>query len=403
MPPSPQKRLILFYSEGEFTFLHALKSQLEAQSFIVQSCKSLDEASTWALRHQHHPPDAVIIDIPGERSSQSMNAFKFYDFVRRGGWMATLQQRFAGWGERAPVLMLIDEQKRLEVEARMYSLGVQPDRIDYKPYHITILSNKLSSLFQRDPALPIGTSESVLRIRSMVIDPESETVIVNSQSIKLSQLEFQLLYYMAKRPDVPLTREQLLEDIWGITGRKALNNRNVDVYVGRLRKKLVNTECADMIGRGRNGTYILETDSWLEMLTEPEGTYGRTTPPEIITCAACLIRDSSEPHLPREFILQHIQSDPEFKAGVKIGRNASVADWVIIDRRVSRWHATLFVDHNTFYIRDENSTGHTYLTRTDGMGALNRVRLNARENVPLEDGDLLHFNTVAYRFEVREG
>ncbi|MEZ4662914.1 MAG: hypothetical protein R2911_35655 [Caldilineaceae bacterium] len=143
----PQRRHILLYSEGDAGFVQALKSQLEAQIFSVHCCRSLDEASIWSTRHQSLAPDAIVIDIPGERSSQSMNAFKFYDFVRRGGWIAALQQRFAGWGENAPVLMLIDAQKRLEMEERMFALGVQPDRIDYKPYHINILTNKLNSLF----------------------------------------------------------------------------------------------------------------------------------------------------------------------------------------------------------------------------------------------------------------
>ncbi|MEZ4662913.1 MAG: winged helix-turn-helix domain-containing protein [Caldilineaceae bacterium] len=235
----------------------------------------------------------------------------------------------------------------------------------------------------------------------MVIDPENETVMVNAQNIKLSQLEFQLLHYMASRPDTALTREQLLADIWGITGRKALNNRNVDVYVGRLRKKLSNTECADMISRGRNGAYVLETDAWLETLTEPEGVrHVATTPPASDRCAY-LLRASSEAHLPREFSIKPAPRAPAFKAGVKIGRNANLADWVIMDRRVSRWHATLFLDHNIFYIRDENSSGHTYLERPATAGVANRIRLNPRENVPLESGDILHFNTVSYRFEVR--
>ncbi|MEZ4713875.1 MAG: winged helix-turn-helix domain-containing protein [Caldilineaceae bacterium] len=381
--------------------MHELKNQLEAQTFSIHCCRSLDEGSIWSSRRQHHPPDAAIIDIPGERSSQSMNAFKFYDFVRRGGWIASLQQRFTGWGEGIPVLMLVDEQKRLEVEERMFALGVQPDRIDYKPYRISILTNKLNSLFPPAAENEDTPSTSILHIRSMVIDPENETVMVNSQNIKLSQLEFQLLHYMASRPDTPLTREQLLADIWGITGRKALNNRNVDVYVGRLRKKLSNTECADMISRGRNGAYILETDSWLETLTEPEGVRrGSTTSAARKECAY-LLRESNEPHLPREFNMQHAQSNPEFKAGVKIGRNANMADWVIMDRRVSRWHATLFLDHNTFYIRDENSTGHTFLSRPAADGSVNRTRLSPRANVPLESGDILHFNTVSYRFEVR--
>lgn len=415
MSPSTQTQILIF-AEAEPTLALAIKRELELNEFWVHCCHTLDEASEWIFQHRDQPPDVIIIDTPGERSTYSMNAFKFYGLIRNGGWVSTEQQRFAGWGENVPILMLIDAERRLQVEERMYALGVQPDRIDYKPYQMNILIAKLNGLLQRNSGNPgqndgemegdtPDSIEAVIRIRSLTINPDAETVTVESQPIKLSQLEFQLLYYLASHPDRPLLRETLLEDIWGITGRKAHNNRNVDVYMGRLRKKLAGTECADMIGRGHNGTYVFNTNTFADTFTEPEGTRVSTTrqlpTPSDVARPVYLIRESSEPHLPLEFALHNIRTGTAYHVGIKIGRNGSTADCVLTDKRVSRWHATIFVEQGEFFIRDENSTGHTYLAREDESGHSQRSRLSPREHVRLADGDLIYFNTVCYRFEMR--
>lgn len=417
--PSLQTQIMIF-AEAEPDLAFTIKRELELKEFWVHCCHTLDDASEWIFQHRDQPPDVIIIDTPGERSTYSMNAFKLYGLIRNGGWVPTEQQRFEGWEDNVPILMLIDAEKRLEVEERMYALGVQPDRIDYKPYQMNILTAKLNGLLQRNnggnsAAADDGDGidnnatgsdvDAVIRIRSLTINPAAETVTVDATPIKLSQLEFQLLYYLASHPDRPLLRETLLEDIWGITGKKAHNNRNVDVYMGRLRKKLAGTECADMVGRGHNGTYVLNTNTFADTFTEPEGTRPSATRAsalhDALTQPVYLVRESNEPHLPLEFALHNVRTGTAHHVGIKFGRNGNTADCILIDKRVSRWHATIFIEQGEFFIRDENSTGHTYITREDESGQLQRGCLNPREHVRLAHGDLIYFNTVCYRFELR--
>ncbi|MBV7336105.1 winged helix-turn-helix domain-containing protein [Chloroflexi bacterium TSY] len=404
-PPDQPTLQVLLYAESDVRLGVDIKRNLEEASFWVRYCRTLDEAMDWVFRHRQHPPDAVVIDIPTERSSHSMNAFKFYELLRRGGWIPGAQQRFAGWEDDVSILMLIDIDERLEIEERMYALSVQPDRIDYKPYRAHLLVSRLNGLLQRErPTAQQSTVNTALRIRSLTIDPDTEIVTIDSQPLKLSQLEFQLLYYLVSHPDTPLSRETLLGDIWGITGAKAVNNRNVDVYIGRLRKKLAGTDCADMIGRGRAGTYILQTNTWAENLTEPEGTSrrNRTISPSSspASLSAKLMRTTNDTHLPNEVPIRHVEIKGQYKSGIKLGRNGGTVDYVLADKRVSRWHATIFVERNAFYIRDENSSGHTYITRINGDQQSDQRRLLPREHVQLENGDLIHFNTIAYKFVV---
>jgi DNA-binding response OmpR family regulator len=328
-----------------------------------------------------------------------MNAFKLYGFIRNGGWVAAVEQRFPGWGDQAPILMLLDLEQRFEVEERMYALGVQPDRIDYKPYHAQNLINKLNGLARRGASATPTPESAILRVRSLVIDTEQETVLLNGALLKLSQLEFRLLHYLTSHMDVPLTREQLLEGIWGITGLAAVNNRNVDVYIGKLRKKLAGSDCADLIERGRNGAYLLKSSLLPAGVTLPEGVTDVISLAQARLITGRLVRQSHETHLPKTIELAGARPHSSLDVGIKVGRSAQQCDIVLPDQRISRWHATFFAAQGHIYLRDENSKGHTYLEHRNGDG-VKRRQLEPHVAVQLANGDLVYFNTVVYRLEL---
>lgn len=405
---------VLLFVEQNHKIARTLKNHLEQESFWVHQCHATADAYSWILHNRHRPPSAVIIDVPTERSTQSANAFQLYKLLKHGGWVPELEQRFEGWNDSVPILMLVDAASRLEVEERMYALDVQPERIDYNnPLRPHILVNKLRMLAQRE--IPVDNQihdPDIIRIRSLRIDPDVESVSVGTQPIKLSQLEFELLHYLASHPNMPITRETLLEDIWGISGKQALNNRNVDVYIGRLRKKLKGTECADIIGRGHGGTYVLETNSLADDLTEPEGARLHRRVPEPAAPIGRLTRVTKEPRLPLEFPLQMGENRNGRGSDIKIGRNGNMTDCVITDKRISRWHATIFVHGDNYFLRDEDSTGGTYIVRSEEMPAdseddslstvdLQRKQLEPRQHIQLNDGDHIYFNTIAYCFELQ--
>jgi DNA-binding response OmpR family regulator len=72
---------------------------------------------------------------------------------------------------------------------------------------------------------------------ALTIDPERRRVLVGARAVALTPLEFDLLLYLARRPDAVLRREQLLTAVWGY--RHAGYARTVDSHVTRVRKKLV--------------------------------------------------------------------------------------------------------------------------------------------------------------------
>ena len=86
--------------------------------------------------------------------------------------------------------------------------------------------------------LNIKTEEQqVMRIGEAVIDANAGKVFVKDQQISLTALEYRLLLIFAENQSILLTREQLLERIWDISGDFVEDN-TLTVYVKRLRKKL---------------------------------------------------------------------------------------------------------------------------------------------------------------------
>ena len=86
--------------------------------------------------------------------------------------------------------------------------------------------------------LNIKTEEQqVIKIGDAVIDANAGKVFVKDQQILLTALEYRLLLIFAENPSILLTREQLLERIWDISGDFVEDN-TLTVYVKRLRKKL---------------------------------------------------------------------------------------------------------------------------------------------------------------------
>jgi len=78
--------------------------------------------------------------------------------------------------------------------------------------------------------------ESALRFQHLRIDPEARQVWKEGQLVELTPIEFDLLHALAKHPRRVLSREQLIEQVWGYDYYS--DERVVDVHIGRLRKKI---------------------------------------------------------------------------------------------------------------------------------------------------------------------
>ena len=161
--------------------------------------------------HRVHHPDLVILDVmlPG------MDGFEVCRAIRREA--------------DTPVLMLTARTD--DVDA---IVGLELGADDYltKPFQLEELMAK-AILRRTDGTVRLGRP---IEIGSLRIDPRRREVVVGERGVELRGREFDLLAALARDPGVVLSRESLLEDVWGTDFPG--ETRTVDVHVSELRRKL---------------------------------------------------------------------------------------------------------------------------------------------------------------------
>jgi DNA-binding response OmpR family regulator len=163
--------------------------------------------------HRKHRPDLVILDLmlPG------MDGFEVCRAIRRDS--------------DTPVLMLTARTD--DVDA---IVGLELGADDYvtKPFNPRALVARVKAILRRtDGTVRLGRPIEVGTLR---LDPRRREVVVGERAVELRAREFDLLAALARDPGVVLSREALLEDVWGTDF--AGETRTVDVHVSELRRKL---------------------------------------------------------------------------------------------------------------------------------------------------------------------
>jgi two-component system OmpR family response regulator len=154
-------------------------------------------------------------------------------------------------GVRAPVLVLT---ARDAVEDRVAGLDSGADDYVTKPFAIVELLARIRALTRRGPI----ERPAVLASGELRLDPAARRAWRGETEISLSATEFGLLEALMRRPGEVLSRDQLLERVWGDDGEAQSNV--VDVYVYYLRQKVDRPFGADSIETVRGGGYKLRQD-----------------------------------------------------------------------------------------------------------------------------------------------
>ena len=141
---------------------------------------------------------------------------------------------------------------RSEEYSEVAAFEVGADDYINKPIKPRALISRISSLFRRESQK--DTDLSQIRIRDLLIDRSSYTIDKNGQTIVLPKKEFELLYFLAKKPNVVLGRDELLQNIWGAD--VYVLARTVDVHIRKIREKIGESYITTVKGVG----YKFETN-----------------------------------------------------------------------------------------------------------------------------------------------
>ncbi len=131
------------------------------------------------------------------------------------------------------ILMLTARSDEID---RIIGLSVGADDYLSKPFNVRELSLRIKAILRRSRKTPAKPEKQVLHFHNLTIDPSRREVRNQNGMIGLTTREFDLLYALAQAPGHVLTRNQLLDHVWGFDFNG--NDRVVDVHVGFLRRKL---------------------------------------------------------------------------------------------------------------------------------------------------------------------
>jgi len=196
--------------DDERQIVDLVRLYLEKDGFAVVTAGTGDEA---LAAHARHDPDLVILDLmlPGR------DGFEVCRELRRRG--------------DTPVVMLTARDD--DVDA---IVGLELGADDYvtKPFNPRALMARVKAILRRTEVTSRGGRP--IEVGDLRVDPRRREAWVAERRLSLRAREFDLLAALARDPGVVLTRDGLLEDVWGTDFPG--ETRTVDVHVSEVRKQL---------------------------------------------------------------------------------------------------------------------------------------------------------------------
>jgi hypothetical protein len=118
---------------------------------------------------------------------------------------------------------------------RVTGLELGADDYVTKPFSLRELTARVKAVLRRAQA-PEDRPAASYQGANLMADFDAVSVEVNGESVRLTRREFELLRYLVQNKNRVVSRDKLLERVWGYD--RLVETRSVDVHVGRLRQKL---------------------------------------------------------------------------------------------------------------------------------------------------------------------
>lgn len=206
----------IYIADDEQNIREAIQTFLESDGYSVTAFENGD---LLLENYKKKPCDLIILDVmmPGS------NGFTICSEIRK---LSTV-----------PIIMLTARDSDID-----YATGLNLGSDDYftKPFSAMSLVMRVKAIFRRiefDQRNAIHTDDTrLLSYSDIAIDAKNKSVTVGGQEVLLTPNEYNLLKYLIERNDQAVSRDELLESIWGYNTE--IETRATDDTVRRLRKKL---------------------------------------------------------------------------------------------------------------------------------------------------------------------
>lgn len=223
-------RVMIVEDEEPLTTL--LRYNLEAEGYEVESSLRGDEAE---LKLRELKPDLLLLDwmLPGVSGIELCRRLRLRDETRE-----------------LPIILLT---ARGEESERVRGLAVGADDYVVKPFSVPELMARIRAILRRSRPETIA---SILRNGDLELDRQTHRIRRGGRELHLGPTEYRLLEFLMQSPGRVFTREQLLDGVWG--REVYVDERTVDVHVGRLRKAINRGRAKDPIRTVRGAGYSLD-------------------------------------------------------------------------------------------------------------------------------------------------
>ncbi|MGH2679421.1 MAG: response regulator transcription factor [Actinomycetota bacterium] len=207
---APQSVLVV---EDEDAIAEAVRARLQSEGYdVIVASDGLDAIR----RHAEHRPDLVVLDLmlPG------MDGLEVCKRIQRDGW--------------TPVLMLTAKAEEAD---KVAGFAVGADDYLTKPFSLRELAVRVQAILRRRERIEASMADGdPIEREGLLIDAKRRRAEVDGAEVQLTPLEFEILLALAREPGVVLSRDQLMDRIWGY--RDHAGGRVVDSHVARLRRKI---------------------------------------------------------------------------------------------------------------------------------------------------------------------
>lgn len=214
--------------EDDEAITDVLRRSLRAEGHEVRSAADGVEALAAATEFV---PDLVILDL----GLPKLDGIEVMRRLRSGG--------------DVPILILT---ARADTEDRVKGLDTGADDYLVKPFERQELLARIRALLRRRP--PRGSA--LLAIGDLTLNPDSREVRRSGREIELTNREFELLEYLARNQKLIVSRERLLEEVWGYDPTDETNT--IDVFISNLRRKLEAGGEPRVLHTKRGAGYVLK-------------------------------------------------------------------------------------------------------------------------------------------------
>lgn len=224
--------------EDEVKIARFLQLELEHEGYIVTQCHDGREGLSVAEQGSF---DLLILDI----MLPSMNGIEVLRRLRQSSEM--------------PVIMLTAKD---EIMDKVFGLDMGANDYVTKPFAIEELLARIRAALKRRTAVPTSSptpAANVVEHGGVKLDLDKYMVTCQNENVELTKREFDLLQYLMQNKNIVLTRDRMLQAVWGYD--YAGDTNVVDVYIRYLRSKLDDRYGIKLIHTVRGVGYLIKDES----------------------------------------------------------------------------------------------------------------------------------------------